>query len=165
MLHLGKSALREASEANTFRVWWTCHPGRIRNNLLLQLTHSTDVFCSTAASVSLQEMKVFTELGHPFVQLQDALLRQAWPLIRSNESGQVNLCCTKQGRCFPYWFQNPLKRSMLRWHASEPHIPSVHKRASLWQPESLNIIEKYTEVVLTKIVWAITLCKLNKTEQ
>lgn len=36
-----------------------------------------DVFCSTAAAVSLQEMKVFTELGRPFAQLQDARLQQA----------------------------------------------------------------------------------------
>lgn len=40
-----------------------------------------DVSCSTAAAVTLQEMKVFTELGHPFAQLQDALLRRAGPLM------------------------------------------------------------------------------------
>lgn len=40
-----------------------------------------DVSCSAAAAVTLQEMKVFTELGHPFAQLQDAPLRRAGPLM------------------------------------------------------------------------------------
>lgn len=41
-------------------------------------------------------MKVFTELGRPFAQLQDALLQQAWPLTSTvMDQNSLRLCKVK----------------------------------------------------------------------
>ena len=74
MLNLGKSALREASEANTL-LGSDEHVIQGEEGIICSFIWfiPLDVFCSAAAAVSLQEMKVFTELGHPFAQLQNAL--------------------------------------------------------------------------------------------
>ena len=74
MLHLGKSALREASEANTLS-GSDEHVILGEEGIICSFIWfiPLDVFCSTAAAVSLQEMDVFTEFGHPSSQLQDAL--------------------------------------------------------------------------------------------
>lgn len=76
-LHLGKSALREASEANTLS-GSDEHVIQGEEGLICSFIWfiPLDVFCSEAAAVSLEEMKVFSELGHPFAQLHDASLQQ-----------------------------------------------------------------------------------------
>ena len=84
MSQLGRSALREESEANALS-GSDEHVIQGKGGILCCFIWfiPLDVFCSAAAAVSLQEMKVFTEPGPPFAQLQDALLRQARPLIRT----------------------------------------------------------------------------------
>lgn len=72
--NLAKSALSEVSEANTLS-GSDEHVIQGEEGIICSFIWfiPLDVFCSTAAAASLQEMKVFTELGLPFARLQDAL--------------------------------------------------------------------------------------------
>lgn len=82
MLHLGNSALREASEANLLS-GSDEHVIQGEDRIIIIINCSfiwfipLDVFCSTTAAVSLQDVEVLAELGHPFAKLQDVLLQPA----------------------------------------------------------------------------------------
>lgn len=82
MLHLAKVLWDWVKGSKkTFRVCCTYHPRRrSRNHSLFHLLYSAGCLLLHGDCCWPQAIKVFTELGHPFALLRDALLQQAWPL-------------------------------------------------------------------------------------
>lgn len=95
MLHLGKSALREASEASTLS-GSDEHVIQGEEGIICSFIWliPLDVFCSTAAAVSPEEMKVFTELGRPFATAPGCTITAGMTI--SKHSHGSDFCETEQ---------------------------------------------------------------------